>query len=557
MVSNILKLDKTLKINPLYEADGYKPGHIFMLAPGTKREYFHFIARSTKHLNNLPFILNCGQQFTVRYIHSIFKENFFDQPLEDALRFVKDLIKYRNCPYNGDHFKALHELGYLPLKIQGLPEGKLIPVGIPLMTGLCTLDNFAWLGLFLETLFSKTSWQIPVTATQALEFRKNAIKYTNETNPEGIEFTRFMVHDFHSRGGNPFTSIAAGLGFRMAGNYGSDTLNVIPASRYYYDFDEDEVPIFSVDATEHSVTCTCLFYFKRKLELGLYDDVIKWYYSFDLPCDGSVDNPDYLAIAELLTLRYWFKKFPSGIFSYVCDTFNTWKSCTHVIPRLKDEILARDGKLVVRGDSGDPVDIICGVDWGGKYEEISLEEQKQGVTRKSHKGYSEAEYKGVVELLWDVFGGTISSTGYKVLDPHIGAIYGDAINLERQVAIYERLANKDFACTNVVLGVGSNTIVRTTRDAIGAAFKGAWFNTEEFEEGFDIYKDPITSGGSKTSLKGFQFVDENFNTRSCTQEEAYSEGNMLKVIYEDGNFYNQTTLEEIDTNLNNTFKQLN
>ena len=170
--------------------------------------------------------------------------------------------------------------------------------------------------------------------------------------------------------------------------------------------------------------------------------------------------------------------------------------------------------------------------------------------------------KGVIELLWDIFGGTVNEEGYKVLDPHIGAIYGDSINLERQIQIYERLEAKGFAASNIVLGVGSYTMVMLTRDSAGYAAKGSWFEVKE-ETGnllltdppqpeykvtsYNIYKDPVTDGGSKKSLKGLMQVklvdNEYVVNQECTWEQE--EDSELKTIYENGVFKNQTTLSEI------------
>ena len=281
------------------------------------------------------------------------------------------------------------------------------------------------------------------------------------------------------------------------------------------------------------------------MESGELNDKIQEYYAFnrfDIPSDGSISNPDYLAIAEWLNLRDWLTKFPEGILSVVSDTFNLWKLITFILPRLKDEILARDGKLVIRPDSGDPVDITCGTSG------------RLGITTKSY--LSTNEEKGVVELLWNIFGGTVNEQGYKCLDSHIGAIYGDSINLERQIQIYERLAAKGFAATNIVLGVGSYTYVYITRDNEGFAAKGCWFETksEGNTQFFDIYKDPITDDGTKKSLKGFILVqhdgDDYVNIEGVSEEVWDSSNNILQTIYEDGKFYNQTTLTEIRSKLN-------
>jgi nicotinamide phosphoribosyltransferase len=243
----------------------------------------------------------------------------------------------------------------------------------------------------------------------------------------------------------------------------------------------------------------------------------------------------------------WLVDFPKGILSIVSDTFDLWKLVTEYLPANKEAIMARDGKLVIRPDSGDPVDIICG--------DITIAVENGGIETPASKG--------VIELLWDIFGGTVNEQGYKVLDPHIGAIYGDSITLDRQIQIYKRLEAKGFASTNIVLGVGSFTYQMNTRDTFGFAAKGAWFEVDEDKialdghtvigkekVGYDIYKDPVTDDGTKKSLKGLICVTEDHEVLTqCTWEQE-GQG-ILQTIYEEGRFCNETTLGEIRERLNN------
>jgi len=253
------KLNEVFKMNPLYEADGYKVGHKRMLAKGTTRLYGTWIPRSTKYMpKGINKVMSAGQQMVVRYLHSAFQEFFFNKPIEDAKKFGKDMSKYLMMDYDDKHFIDLYNLGYLPIKIKSLPEGIFTPVNIPHMTFINTVDGYAWLTLFLETLISKLAWRISTSATLGFEFKKNAVEWVSKTDKENLWLADFMCHDFSARGGNPFDSIAVGLGHAFS-NMGSDTLNVIPASRYYYDFDEDESPVFSVNASEHSCSCTKIF----------------------------------------------------------------------------------------------------------------------------------------------------------------------------------------------------------------------------------------------------------------------------------------------------------
>jgi nicotinamide phosphoribosyltransferase len=524
------KLNQTFKINPLYEADGYKAAHKKMLAEGTTKLYGTWIPRSLKYMpGGIDKIMSAGQQLVVRHLHSTFAENFFKRDeiesdfyrlietidrkditqrkilysqceknvKADAMKFVSDMSAYLGMEYDGKHFEDLWDLGYLPIRIKSLPEGIFTQPNIPHMTFINTVDGYAWLTLFLETYISKLAWQMPTTATIAHKFRSNANEWVAKTDKENMWLTDFMCHDFHSRGGNPFTSIAAGLGHAIS-NKGSDTLNVIPASRYYYDETEDSMPINSVNASEHSCSTTKIF-----------------------------------TVGEKQMIADWIRVFPSGILSIVSDTFDLWKLITEYLPANKDAIMARDGKLTIRPDSGDPVDIICGT------KEI-----------KNKYTHSIEIEKGVIELLWDIFGGTINEQGYKVLDPHIGAIYGDSITLDRQVEIYKRLEAKGFSATNIVLGIGSFTYVMLTRDSAGYAAKGSWFEVKSQTgiNSYSIYKDPITDDGTKKSLKGLLCVTKDDMGEYIVLEEMTSNEESqgeLQIIYEDGKFFNQTTLNEV------------
>jgi nicotinamide phosphoribosyltransferase len=497
------------KPNSLFYTDGYKVGHKRMLASGTTKLYGTWIPRSTKHApKGVKKIVSFGQQLVWKWIHDEFEENFFNQPKEVATQFGKDMSLYLGMEYDASHFEALHDLGYLPLRVKSLPEGIETLPNIPHMTFVNTVDGFGWLTLYLETIVSSLAWKPSTSATIALQYRRNLVEWVMKTDPANVWLIDFLAHDFSARGLDPWNMLSSGLGHATSFR-GSDTLIVIPGARYFYNEPNDQVCINSVNASEHSVSTTKIF-----------------------------------TVGEQQMLADWMNEFPNGILSVVADTFDLWKLITEYLPALKEQIMGRDGKLVIRPDSGNPVDIICGTleTFDGMYNERT-----------------EPDEKGVIELLWDIFGGTVNEQGFRVLDPHIGAIYGDSITLERQVQIYERLAAKGFASTNIVLGVGSFTYQYNTRDTLGFAAKGAWFEADGV--GYDIYKDPVTDDGTKKSLKGriavFQENDittmigfeqnttsgEYIVKQQCTEEEENT--GLLQVIYEDGKFYNQVTLTEI------------
>jgi len=527
----------SFKINSLYLTDGYKVGHQKMLAPGTTRLYGTWIPRSTKHApKGITKIVSFGQQLVWKWLHDEFEENFFythsrnqsvvigmtpERKAEyfndikaKALQFIKDMTSYLGMEYDGKHFEELWDLGYLPIRVKALPEGIETDPNIPHMTFINTVDGFAWLTLYLETVVSSLAWKPSTAATIAKLYRRQCEEWVMKTDPAQAFLIDYMCHDFSARGLDPMSQYLIGLGHATSFR-GSDTLPVIPASRYFYGVKEDEMPIFSVNASEHSVSTTKIF-----------------------------------TVGEQQMIADWLQLFPKGILSIVSDTFDLWKLITEYLPANKDAIMARDGKLVIRPDSGDPVDILCGTYQGSDW--LKLE----------HRDKWSPQEKGVIELLWDIFGGTINKQGYKVLDSHIGAIYGDSITPERQVQIYERLAAKGFAATNIVLGVGSFTYQYNTRDTLGFAAKGAWFEVEKEElspngdgtffphkvkTAYNIYKDPITDDGTKKSLKGLLAIhgypDELHVVQECTPEGENT--GLLQLIYENGEFFNQTTLTEV------------
>ena len=146
------------KPNTLYYVDSYKVGHKKMLAEGTTKLYGTWIPRSLKHSHkDIKKIVSFGHQLCIRWLHDEFKENFFALPLKKAVEFAIDMTLHLGQEYDGKHFEELHSLGYLPIKIKALKEGVETFPGIPHMTFVNTVDGFAWLTLYLETIISALS----------------------------------------------------------------------------------------------------------------------------------------------------------------------------------------------------------------------------------------------------------------------------------------------------------------------------------------------------------------------------------------------------------------
>lgn len=482
-------------MNALFLTDGYKTGHHQQYPEGTEKVYSNWTPRSNKYApDGCDKVLSFGQQFVLKWLHDYFEQNFFSKPKHEVCDEVKEeLSLYLNVDYDVSHFEALHDLQYLPIRVKSMPEGVEVPIRVPMVTVVNTKSEFYWVTNFLETILSTMFWQPMTSASIALKYKRIFKEWALETDRENIEFIDFQGHDFSMRGmGGLQSAQSSGMG-HAAVFMGSDTLPVISGLRKYYK--AEGFVIGSVNATEHSVMCA-----------GTKDD-------------------------EFGTFKQLMDTYPTGILSVVSDTWDLWKVLSEYLPKLKHEILTRDGKLVIRPDSGDPVDIICG-------------------ESKELNGNSSQE-KGVVELLWDVFGGSINVQGFKVLDPHIGAIYGDSITTERAEQICQRLHDKGFASTNVVLGIGSFTYQFNTRDTFGFAMKATSVVVNGQRR--EIFKDPITDDGIKKSAKGLvkvSVVDNEYVLIDQVSEEEENTGE-LKVIYEDGLFQNQVTLQEIRDRVNN------
>jgi nicotinamide phosphoribosyltransferase len=491
-------------MNPLFLTDGYKTGHNKMYPKGTTLVYSNFTPRSNKYApKGCDEVVSFGQQMVMKQIHEAFQRDFFSQPKDVVCGEMKEeLTMYLGMDYDVTHFEKLHDLGYLPIEVKAISEGTMVPIKVPVLTIYNTHPDFYWLTNYLETIISNLLWKPMTSATIARQYRKVLTGWMEKTDPANAWFIDWQGHDFSMRGMDSAEAvISSGLGHLTAFS-GTDSLPAIHGARKYYG--ADGFVAGSVPATEHSVMCS----------------------------GGKED--------EVETFRRLLETYPKGILSVVSDTWDLWKVCTEHVVTLKEEILSRDGKLVIRPDSGDPVDILCG----------KIKDDFSIITP------TKEESKGVIELLWDVFGGTVNEQGYKVLDPHIGAIYGDSITIDRANEICTRLEAKGFASTNVVLGIGSFTYQYNTRDTFGFAMKATYVEiTHPAEsgspasatEGREIFKDPITDDGTKKSATGLLCVEEHDGKIGLYDKVGWAteKTGLLQDIYLNGEFHNTTDLATI------------
>lgn len=566
------------------QTDVYKTFHKNAYHPDITEVYSNYTSRNGR-LSNVKddsVVVFVGLQYFIKdVLLDEWNSTFFNVSKKVAVGGLKRLVdNMLGIDYDAGHFEDLYDLGYLPLAIKALPEGVVVPYGVPPVTFVNTVDGFQWLSNYIETVFSTENWPIQTSATTARAYLKNTIGAFDRAGlPHDL--VPFMCHDFSFRG--CFGRHAAAMsGFGHLTSFaGTDTIPAVVFAEKYYNANSDtELVGASVCATEHSTATSYIMSMADEKGISKFE-------------------------AELDYVRYLMNKVPTGILSHVSDSFDFWKFVSEGLPLLKDEILVRDGKLVVRPDTGCPVEVLCGKEyktvtprycpvddlelWKSEvaddmdsmfrenleaesphYEETylwSYEGSVYSVTytpdlnRHDKQFYYvdncgsdlsyctftkvdvTAEDKGLVESLAEVFGTTLSPTGMKLLHDNIGAIYGDSITIERQKEIIRRLEAKGFAAM-VVLGIGSYSYQYVTRDTHGSAVKAT--HVVKNGKGVDVFKDPKTDS-TKKSAKGLLRVELEdgkyvlYDQQTVGQEQSGE----LTTVFLDGTLTRETSLTEI------------
>lgn len=497
-------------LNPLLKTDSYKLSHRIMYPEGTTNVYSNYTNRSSR-IDGINHVVHFGLQAYLTDLQEDY-ERFFAAPKEQVVEeYRQNTSTFVSPGFSLEMVEDLHDLGYLPVEFKAVKEGTLVPIKVPTLTIESTHPKFAWVVNYLETNLSASIWHPSTVATIAWDLRRQFDKAAEQTSSTP-EATDFQLHDFSYRGQVNWLAAATSGAAHLLSSFGTDSVPSIGYVNHYYPGDNGLVGA-SVPATEHSVMCAG----GKESELETFD--------------------------RLLDL------FPDGILSVVSDTWDFYKVLTEYLPQLKDKIMAREGKLVIRPDSGDPADIICGLNTNGNHvwdagnsKYLSFyDEDNNLVTGKTET----PEEKGAIEILWDLFGGTVNDKGYKELDSHIGLIYGDSMNRARIIDINNRLASKGFASTNWVAGVGSYAYQMNTRDTFGSAVKA----TEVENNGvrYNIFKNPKTDNGVKKSATGrLAVIHENGTLKliekATPEQEAMSE---LKSVWKDGKFVRTQTFADV------------
>ena len=485
-----------INTNPMLLIDFYKAVHAEMLPKDITKSVSYFTPRMSR-VNRWDSVVMFGLQgFIKTYLIDYFNDEFFNKPFDEVIcgyKRVMDATLGENA-YKIEKIEKLHKLGYLPIEIVALPEGTIVPMHVPMFGITNTHKDFAWLPQSLESLISAESWHPMIAATVGYTYRQIVNYYYDLTCDDETSRAKALgAFDFRGEECTD-SAIKAGAGWCLS-FLNTATVPTIPYLEKNYKCDCTKEPVaFGSPSTEHSVMCS----------------------------NFAVDGDEITLLRRLLTEIY-----PNTSFSAVLDSYDYWNVIDNILPQLKPEILAHNGCMLMRGDSGDCVEV---------------------VTKTVFK-------------LWEEFGGTTNSKGYKVLDPHVKAIYGDSITVQRCEQIYKILMENGFACSNVALGVGSfsfqcieedGVLKPFTRDTFSSCIKATYCEIDD--KPFPIFKNP-KDGGFKKSQKGCCVVvkgsdDKLIYVDGRTWEEAHVSGedakvNLLQPVFKDGQLIKEQSLAEI------------
>lgn len=521
-----------MKTNPMTTCDFYKLGHMTMDVPGVQRVVSTWTPRHHKHDKDNEFTVNFGHQYVVkRWFDEYFQDFFagdFDKYAEDFRRKVDKTFNETYVQPVINAFRKLHELGYLPMEVWAVPEGYLIPDGCPSVMMFNTVEGFGWLPQFLEDLWSMHSWLPSTSATTAYYRRLNATPFFEE-NSDDPSAVRRLCGDFSMRGMTGHEAAAISGAAHLLSFDRTATIDANSILEEYYGADLTENPPgYGLPSLEHSVVEKGVAYFREQIINGTLIQNEKY---ARYVTDAVVNNWEINLIAEMCFLIYMLTEVqPSGNFTYVSDTYDFWGIVGKVLPELYFIIIDRQGKLIIRPDSGDPIKVILG----------------------NPNATDEVEKDGALKALENIFGYKTNKKGKKLLHPAIGLIYGDAITAERQQIILEGLKEREYSPEAITLGIGAYTYQYVTRDTRGFAIKATACVFDNIGE-VPIFKLPKTDDSKKSQRgavlvvepTGYPDVPLQYNDRERLEWATGYHDQLMRPIFKDGKTMNQETIYTI------------
>jgi nicotinamide phosphoribosyltransferase len=372
--------------------------------------------------------------------------------------------------------------GKIPIRIKAVPEGTVLKTSNVLMTVENTDEELPWITNFCESILLQLWYPITVS-TLSREIKKNIIKYLKKTTSYSKEeiqnLCKFSLNDFGYRGASSDESAAIGGSAHIVNFSGSDNISAIDLITTYYN--TDEMLAFSIPASEHSTITS----WGEENEVKAYENMLDAY--------------------------------PTGIRACVSDSYNILRACEELWGgKLREKVLNLNGRLVIRPDSGDPVQTL----------------------------------KKVFHILWDKFGGRTNSKGFKVLDDHVRVIQGDGVNYESIIEILDMMVEEGFSAENIVFGMGGALLQKVDRDTQKFAFKCCSITINGEER--DVQKHPLEVDkygniiqSFKTSKKGHLKLVKTANGFETIQNCKDDEGDVMVKVFENGHLLVDYTFDEI------------
>lgn len=454
--------------NILLMTDSYKAGHAECYNPKVQKISSYFESRGGKMDKIVFFGL---QYFIKKYLTG---QVITTEKINEAEKFWADHFGRKDVFRRElwDYIVENHD-GNFPIQIRAVPEGTKVPTLNALMRIDVIDDNCKWIVNFIETLLVEV-WYPTTIASQSYQIRQDILEYLNRTgDSNGISF---KCHDFGYRGVTCPEQAALGAAAHLVSFMGTDTIAGILMLQEFYGAG---MCGFSIPATEHSIMCS----FGRE--------------------------------GEIEACENFLNKFPEGLIACVSDTYNIYNCCENIWGGvLKDKVMARNGTLVIRPDSGDYLEVV----------------------------------PKVLDILWKKFGGTVNAKGFKVLDSHVRVIQGDGMNPFTIGALYARLEALKWSADNLAIGSGGGLLMQVNRDTCKFAFKASAVMIENKWVG--IWKDPITDSG-KVSKKGVQKlikIDNNWKTVDANDEIYKDYEDQLVLVFDHGTMVKEYTLDEVRKN---------
>ena len=456
----IAALEEALSIlepNLVLLTDAYKYSHPKFYTPGLTKMISYLESRGGKFQQTVMF----GLQYIIKkyLVGNVLSEEMIEEA-ELKLNGENGVFGKGGSFNKAAWMKLVHKHGgAIPIRIKAVPEGTVVSVKNVLAMIESTDDEFPWLTGFIESLFLQVWYPITV-ATLSREVKKVVTEYLIKTGTDPVlipTMVQFILNDFGFRGSTSVESASIGGAAHLINFMGSD--NVAGSDMLWKYYGTRTMWGKSIDATEHSI-CTM---------------------------EGKA--------GELNVFRRVLLAKPDGIVACVSDSFDILHACMQYWGTdLRDIILARNGTLVIRPDSGDPV--------------MTL--------------------KAIFKILFEKFGYTVNAKGFKVLPPQVRVIQGDGVNYESIRNMYQALLEEGIAAENLVLGMGGKLLqAGIDRDTQNFAVKTcqAIINNKLV----DIIKSPTE-------------IDENGNIK--VSFKISKKGDMKLVKTNDGGYYTMTSSEE-------------